>query len=894
MGDFREPLGFMDESYLASLMADRGNYPPASGQHGDQSQNQRRNQNQNRRQNSFYRDNPFCMGFRRSDEPPPPPPKSFQPETAEILSNFELDESAYNRLERQIIDIFRTDGLLDNKTTFFKERQPQIEMVKSIITAVREKRNLVVEAGTGTGKTFAYLIPLLKLGRRVVVSTRTLNLQDQLLKRDIEHIKRILGNDYRVEALKGRANYVCLSRLNNLESAKFRDTSAANEVTVKGKKYPFQSSVLKIRNFLENESSGDLSLLDFRDFEQSFIDKIAAHSHTCRGTRCRFYSTCYVNQARHRADEADLLIVNHSLLLQNYLRNFALFNSKPDVIVFDEGHHLPEVVRDTFTDESGSSTMRKCCSTLEEIARDRTMRGKVHEDQTFSNAIGIVREDLEFLLKDISKDLFFEMKKVSSEQFSSDKNPRFSVLLSEAKSKNPKITSVLRRLKEQLEYLHTDFKSVISKYAVQDEKGNPLRSLISAVDGFVTDTVDQAESFIDDGDPSPSVVSLIVSTQNSFSLQSVPLDVSHIFPGKILDVGFPIRTGGEASDDADGRDDNDDFKSEEDNVFFEKKISDGDDDDLTEYSDDTDSSGGLPGVGVAAKKPVYVFTSATITSGNTFEKFCGWLGIKDELHLRVNSPFDYPNQGFIYLPDFIPQGKVVGEEHAKQIVDYALPLLKAIDGGFLILCTSNFVMSRVYNLLKNNPALGKRRLYCQSLTSKVEIVRSMLRYGNVVTVATSSFWEGVDIPGDALACVIIDRFPFKPMDTLQKSLSDYITSVLHGNSFMDLSLPEMIISLKQGVGRLIRSEDDFGVVAIADDRIVRGPSYGRKVLNELPPFAQTGSVAEIGRKWRQHKEYIRSIQDRTDATEEQELEEIINSVESDDKSFESWMEDIDE
>lgn len=891
MGDFREPLGFMDASYLESLLSDRGICPPPTDQYDDQNQGKSQSQNHGRRQNSSRRENPFSLGFRRSDAPSV---KTIQPDTAEILTNFELDERAYNNLERQIIDIFRTGGLLDKNTTFFKERQPQIEMVKSIITAVREKRNLVVEAGTGTGKTFAYLIPLLKLGRRVVVSTRTLNLQDQLLKRDIEHIKRILGSDYRVEALKGRANYVCLSRLNGLDSAKFRNTSAANEVTVKGDKYQFQSSILKIRNFLDRESSGDLSLLDFRDFEQSFIDKIAAHSHTCRGTRCKFYGTCYVNQARSRADDADLLIVNHSLLLQNYLRNFALFNSNPDVIVFDEGHHLPEVVRGTFTDESGSSAMRKCCSTLEEIARDRTMKGKVHDDQTFSNAIGIVREDLEFLLKDISKDLFFEMKKVSSEQFSSDKNPRFSVLLSEAKSGNPKITGVLRRLKEQLDYLHADFKSVISKFAVQDEKGNPLRSLIAAVDGFITDTAAQAESFIDDGEPSPSIVNLIVSTQNSFSLQSVPLDVSHIFPGKILDAGFPVRTGADASDDEDDPDDEDDINNEEDNVFSEKKISGEDGDDLSELSDDTGSSGNSSGAGPSFKKPVYVFTSATITSGNTFEKFCGWLGIKDELHLRVNSPFDYPNQGFIYLPDFIPQGKVVGEEHARQIVDYSLPLLKAIDGGFLILCTSNFVMSRVYNLLKNNQTLGKRRIYSQSLTSKVEIVRSMLRYGNVVTVATSSFWEGVDIPGDALSCVIIDRFPFKPMDTLQKSLSDYITRVLHGNSFMDLSLPEMIISLKQGVGRLIRSEDDFGVVAIADDRIVRGPSYGRKVLNELPPFAQTGSVTEIGRKWRLHRENIRNRQKQTEVAEEQEIEEILNSVDFEDKSLESWIDDIDE
>jgi ATP-dependent DNA helicase DinG len=885
MSSFQEPPGFQDDGYLESLLSSDSEFSSPQTRYGVSPSVPEFHDRKSRDSGSEYR-NGFRFQTQSSAELLGR--TRHNADNTQVLSNFDLDDCSFNNpLEELIINIFREGGLLSRKTSFFRERRPQIDMVKAVITAVREKRNLVVEAGTGTGKTFAYLIPLLKLGRRVIVSTRTLNLQDQLIRRDTEHIKTLLENEYRVVVLKGRANYVCISRLKKMEQDGKKEYEGKNDVKVKSRQYI--SSIQKIRNFLDREESGDLSLLDFRDFEHDFIDRIAAHSYTCRGNKCKFAAQCYVNRARRMADDADLLIVNHSLLLQNYLRNFALFNSSPDVIVFDEGHHVPEVVRGTFTEESGSATIRKCCATLEELGDDNVYKGRKRNGRSFGDAVRDLCDNLDFLSRDISKDLYMETRK-GSDTTSYDKGGRLSVLLSEVKSKHPEVIKVLRRLKIELEKLYAELKNLITDYSIEEEKGNPLKSLITAASDFFEEIINMADFFIESAEPSLVNVFLIVSTQNSFSLQSIPLDVSSIFPHKILNSGYPVKDCSDSTDDDYDEDDIDeDSESFVLNETFESDLDDEGDNGFS--ADDKDSS---TQVTETVRIPVYVFTSATITSGNTFDKYCNWLGIENELHLKVNSPFDYSRQGFIYLPKFIPQGKVVGEEHSQQIVNYVLPLLKVIDGGFLILCTSLGTMSRVYSLLKNNSALNKRKLYCQSLTSKVEIVRNMLRYGDVVTVATSSFWEGVDIPGDGLSCVVIDRFPFKPMDTMQKAMSDYVTQVLHRNAFVDLSLPEMIISLKQGVGRLIRSENDFGVVAIADDRIVSGPSYGKRVLNELPPFAQTGSLDEISRQWQKHREISRARKNEDNISEEVEMEEYLKGIESDDKSVESWIEESDD
>lgn len=849
MATNQNPPGFPFDGYLESLISDSNNYPYHKSSHDNHSlQSVISTQQLNLQQaNEYYAQDPFYTM--------PDNQNASRNENAHLLCNFTLYDDSFNSWEQSIINIFRNGGLL-SKISNYHERQPQIEMVKAVITAIRQNRNLVIEAGTGTGKTFAYIIPLLKLGRRVVVSTQTLNLQDQLTKRDTPHIKNLLGVDYKIATLKGREHYVCISRLKSLETNQY--SNHKGNVSIKNK-YPFQSSIIKITDFLSREPSGDLTLLNFRDYEPKFLDQIAAYSHTCRGSKCRYSEECYVKKARDIANTSDLLIVNHNLLLQNYRSNLKIFNSNPDVIIFDEAHHVPDTIRQVFTNETGTAEIKKCSTMLNELENDNNHNALEIDGQTFNNAIKALNNALKLMSKNISAELYFRIFKNTNE-----KNDQLSVIFDETINRTV-ITRILEQLKNKLITLSDDFNKIILRFLQGNEENSQLSNLISAIKKFFTDSKQIVHNFIVHDPQYPDPAYLIDSSCNSFTLKAVPMNISALFSRSVMNMLYPINNLSEGSVNIN-------------NSFHEQ--------DFASVNIDNNLGGQFAG-----RIPVYVFASATLTYGNTFDNYCRWLGIENELHLRVSDPFNYPKQGFLYLPKYIPQGKVLGEDHTQELIHYILPLLQVIDGGFLILCTSLETMHRVYSLLKNHPLLNNRQLLCQDLISKVEIVRNMMLYGNVVTVASASFWEGVDIPGDCLACVVIDRFPFKPLDTFQKAVTDYVERMFLMDPFNELTLPQMITSLKQGVGRLIRSENDFGVIAIADNRIIQS-NYGAKVLEALPKFTITGSLENIRQQWQIHKELNRTRQ--TQNKDEQEIDEILSSLVDENDSYDSYIEDPDD
>ncbi len=792
---------------------------------------------------------------------------------SEILCNFDLEASDFSPFEQEIIASFLKDGLLSQKTKFFKERKPQIQMVKAVLRALKEHRNLVVEAGTGTGKTFAYLLPLLKLGRQVVVSTRTLNLQDQILKRDIQHLKSMLNNDYNVQVLKGRSNYVCKARLEDYDN-KVRSAVVVNKLSL--------AVIQKIRNFLDQDDSGDLSLMNLNDELRRDTDLIVSHSHTCRGRFCKFREHCYLMQARQRAARADLLVVNHSLLMMNFISNNALFPITPDVVVLDEAHHLPEVVRSSFTLEVGSATVKQINAILDDLMSEvnkylksksnlTALKASRDDDQTASSKKSATKKskskgqsNLAVDLKDLSgkvrllldkefaQELYSLCSYHATDRSSDQQYERFSVLLKDLKRASQKTQSRLNYYYDEAKNLLGEFHDLASNYkipTITDDKKrfegseHVIATLyINALEKLES-IVDMLHIFCEDLCDNPEQISLVISSKNFYSLQSLSLNISSEFRKTVLNASYGN------DEDADMDDERPDKRSNR-----SSKTDSGEEDDTE------------------AKTPVYIFTSATLSLRNSFKSFTEGLGITDELYLRVSSPFDYASQGFLYLPDFIPGGKTMGFEHVRQVVDYVRPLLRCISGGFLILCTSISVMEQVYNQLRNQPELKGRELFNQNNTSKLNIIKSMISKKNAVTVATSSFWEGVDIPGIGLSCVVIDRLPFRPMDSIQKAVVDYVTKVKKTNAFMEHTLPEMMITLKQGVGRLIRSESDFGVVAIADDRIVGGPSYGRIVLEEIPPFVRSGDLRQIAQQWQLYCQRVAS-QDAQDLAEQQREEE---------------------
>lgn len=799
--------------------------------------------------------------------------ESSHPRSDQVLHNFSLEEDSLTAEEREILAIFRSGGLLSSRTAFFRERRPQTEMVKAVLAAVREHRNLVVEAGTGTGKTFAYLIPLLKLGLRVVVSTRTINLQDQLLKRDITHILEILGSDIRVAALKGRSNYLCHARLEDAEEAVGRE--------VAGVAISFGDNrardLKKIRDFLKQEPSGDLTLMNTRGMDRSLLDQVSGHSHLCRGRFCEHSEHCCFRLARNRAGEADLLVLNHNLLLQNYVMPRPLFNMTPDVIVIDEAHHLPGVVRDTFTNEQGNTPVRQIAAILELLSgilsggrkkSDKDDGGRSAKSRECASASRKAEKLTRRLAEDLYRQLYSRFRSTGSERGG------IAVLCHEALEKCPGVAEILKSYAGEMLSLNRGLGLRSLLGSLKGRIRGMVDTLSTTLEGLVNELAETAETFSTQTARTPGTVRIIELTETTVSLLTIPMDVSDSFSRQVLDAPAPAIV----------QDDDDDDYQDADEA---------EDDGGEDSGEDGDDESAPSGIRVAAAvpaaavtHPVFVFTSATVTYRSSFESYCRRLGITGNLYLRVSSPFDYPRQGFLYFPDVIPGGKVLGKEHAEQVVAYAAPLLKILDGGFLFLCTSMGSMEMIHDLLKESPALGKRTLYCQGQNGKLEIVRGMLRNKNAVAVATSSFWEGVDIPGDALCCVIIDRMPFRPLDTLQKEINDYVEKVLKRNPFMENSLPEMIIALKQGVGRLIRSEKDFGVVAIADDRLGPGSRlrYRKPVLDELPPFAFSGSEEEIAEAWKRHR------QENADAGQEADddgLSEELDDGDDDDEDQET-------
>lgn len=620
------------------------------------------------------------------------------------------------------------DGELAAEVSGFTPREAQQDMADAVAAAVEGGDTLVVEAGTGIGKTFAYLAPALLSGRKVIIATGTRTLQDQLYQRDLPVVAQALGHSgARTAVLKGRNNYLCQYRLQMAaEDGRFDspDQSAA---------------VQKLRDWATVTTSGDLAEAPVRISDPGLFARVTSTSENCLGQECPLYDECFLMDARRRAQEADILVVNHHLLMADWaVREGGYGEVLPsaDVYILDEAHQVPEIAAQFF---GVSVTARQ----LQELTRDAAAEQRreapdasdisdsAHELQ---RAIGAFREAL---------------------GAGGRREPWANI------SDEDVVQEALEGLTEALSGLREVLEAQAERGKGLEACGRRAAQLAQTISEFL------------EGDTSRYVQWFETSAQ-AFVLRLTPLDIASAFRGQM------------------------------------------------------------------ERHPAsWVFTSATLTVDNRFDHFNARLGLAEPETLRLDSPFDYQNHALLYLPGGLPAPSA--SNYLDRFLDRAEAVLAASRGRAFLLFTSHRALQQAAGRLRESLHL---ELLVQGEASQQRLLDRFRASGNAVLLGTQSFWEGVDVRGEALSVVMIDRLPFaSPSDPVVQARIEALRE-RGGNPFMQYQLPQAVITLRQGVGRLIRDESDYGVLVIGDNRLT-AKGYGQVFLDSLPPMPITEDIEEV-------------------------------------------------
>ena len=618
-------------------------------------------------------------------------------------------------------------GALANALPAFHPRPAQQRLATAIADAVQGRDALLAEAGTGTGKTYAYLVPLLLSRRKAIVSTGTRALQDQLYHRDLPKVRDALGTGLKTALLKGRANYLCRYRL---EKAKGEPRFTSREQVAQ-----FQ----RIVAWGGRTRMGDLAELDQLPDDSPLLPMVTSTTDNCLGTECPFWSECFVVQARQRAQAADIVVVNHHLLLADLAlkqEGFGEILPGAEVFVVDEAHQLPELAAQFFGESISARN-------LVELARDAQT-----EATGASAAIPLVEPPARALDK-AARDLraAFEAAPV--------RGTRDRAL-------------ALPDLEDAFTGLHDALVALRDALAGVREAAPGL----DAAHARTTDSIARLERWLDIGIEDDDVCWYELSPRG-FRIQRTPLDVSG-----------PLRQHREAS------------------------------------------------------KAAWIFTSATLAVGGGFTHAQTRLGLFDPGTLLEPSPFDWETNTLCYLPPRMPEPS--SRDYTRAVVDAVRPVLEASAGRAFLLFASHRALREAAELLRGGPW----PLFVQGESPRATLLERFRASGNGVLLGTASFREGVDVVGDALSVVVMDKLPFAaPDDPVFEARLEAIRRS-GGVPFRDEQLPQAAIALKQGVGRLIRSETDRGVLVLCDPRITT-KSYGRVFLDSLPPMPRTRDIADI-------------------------------------------------
>ena len=642
-------------------------------------------------------------------------------------------------------------GALASRLDAFNPRPAQLRLTEAIAEAFEHRDVLLAEAGTGTGKTYAYLVPALLSGLKTIVSTGTRALQDQLYHRDLPRVRSALGTGLRSALLKGRANYLCKYRLQQARAEPRFDT-------------PEQVALFqRIVAWSGRTRGGDMAELEALPDDSPLLPRVTSTVDNCLGTDCPFWGECFVVQARQRAQEADVVVVNHHLLLADLAlkqEGFGEILPGAQVFVIDEAHQLPELAANFFGEGFG---MRP----WQELARDclaeaRLVAGAqpaLHEPvRELDESLRALRRAMEGL-------------PARGAQWRALAKP-------EVREGFDAAMSALAQLDMALQPLRDASPGLDGCAARALEARNRLsRWLGEAPDstlGWDEPSTQQASTLVEsEGADGDTDVFWYELTARGFRCQRTPLDVSG-----------PLR----------------------------------------EHREKTHAA--------------WVFTSATLAVEGNFAHIATRLGLRDPMTLLQPSPFDWARQALCYLPPGLPDPGARGFGTA--LIATLQPVLEASKGRAFVLFASHRALREAAEALRDGPW----PLFVQGEAPRATLLERFRASGNGVLLGSASFREGVDVVGEALSVVVIDKLPFAaPDDPVFEARLEAIRRQ-GGNPFRDEQLPQAVIALKQGVGRLIRSEHDRGVLVLCDPRLL-SKGYGRKFLDSLPPFARTRDIADV-------------------------------------------------
>ncbi|WP_140719151.1 ATP-dependent DNA helicase [Pseudomonas sp. Hp2] len=645
-------------------------------------------------------------------------------------------------------------GALANRLEAFVPRAAQLRLTEAIADAFDQRDVLLAEAGTGTGKTFAYLVPALLSGLKTIVSTGTRALQDQLYHRDLPRVRGALGVGLQTALLKGRANYLCKYRL---QQARGEPRFASPEQVAQ-----FQ----RIVAWSGRTRAGDMAELEALPDDSPLLPMVTSTVDNCLGTDCPFWDECFVVQARQRAQAADLVVVNHHLLLADLAlkqEGFGEILPGAQAFVIDEAHQLPELAANFFGEGFG---MRP----WQELARDC-----LAEARLVAGAQSALQEPVR-LLDEALRSLRTAMEGLP---------PRGTQWRALAKPD-----------------VRDGFDTVMSALAQLGEALKPLRDASPGLDGCAARAVEalnRLSRWLGE-EPGPAVES----------------------PGWDMPAadGGPVSPESQASaSDAD--------------VFWYELTPRG----FRCQRTPLDVSGPLR-EHREKTHAAWVFTSATLAVDGDFQHIATRLGLHDPMTLLQPSPFDWARQALCYLPPGLPDPAARGFGTA--LIATLRPVLEASEGRAFLLFASHRALREAAEALRGGPW----PLFVQGEAPRATLLERFRASGNGVLLGSASFREGVDVVGEALSVVVIDKLPFAaPDDPVFEARLDAIRRE-GGNPFRDEQLPQAVIALKQGVGRLIRSEHDRGVLVLCDPRLL-SKGYGRKFLDSLPPMPRTRDIAEV-------------------------------------------------
>ena len=641
--------------------------------------------------------------------------------------------------ERSLSDIFSADGPLASLSEGYRVRPSQVELARAVEQTIESGGTLVAEAGTGTGKTWAYLVPALLGAGKVLVSTGTRTLQDQLFGRDLPRVREALGVPASIALLKGRANYVCHYHLDRLQGDD-RALKARTEI----------QQLRQLQTFARDSSTGDKADLPTVPEEADIWQRVTSTRENCLGQDCPRVRDCFVLKARRQAQEADVVVINHALFMADLvLREEGVTDLLPgaDTVIFDEAHQLPDtatrflgtsVSTHQFQDlskqveaaglayareaahwsdqakriEQAARELRLSCAALESIPGRRVTFEAFPQPEAFD----LAREALAQALDEVGR------------------------MLAAVEEKHPDLAAAARTA--------TELAQRVAQW------GLPARGAPQSAAG---------------GSP---IVRWVELGLHHVRLHAAPLSVAEAFAR--------YRQGGQA----------------------------------------------------------WVLTSATLSVQGDFSHFISRLGLEGAHTLRMESPFDYANQALLFVPRGLPPPQ--SPDFLPQFVSTLMPLIEANAGRALVLCTTLRAVERVAQLLAEHydSAGHTWPIMRQGVGTRRDLLERFRTLPHAVLVGSASFWEGIDIPGDRLTLVAIDKLPFAPPDDPVIEARLRACRERGGNPFMEFQLPEAAIALKQGAGRLIRSETDWGVLIVGDTRLVDKP-YGKQLWRGLPPFARS-------------------------------------------------------